>query len=142
MPGSYTEKEEEKQKSTHSLAHADGKKNEGSEERATRPPLASPHPLSHTLSPHRVLARPLPGRLLVPGPVRLVDVGDFGDERVVRVGVAQQGADGQEHLGQGQGGRPLLLQDVQADGALRVDVGVVDLLWGVCVCFLLGRERG
>jgi len=78
-------------------------------------------------SPHRVLARPLPGGLLVPGPVRLVDVGDLRDERVVRVRVAQQGADGEEDFGQSQGRRPLLLQDVQADGALRVDVGVVDL---------------
>ena len=78
-------------------------------------------------SPHRVLARPLPGGLLVPGPVRLVDVGDLRDERVVRVRVAQQGADGEEDFGQSQGRRPLLLQDVQADSAELVDVGVVDL---------------
>ena len=87
-------------------------------------------PLSPPLSPslsHRVLARPLAGRLLVPRPVRLVNVGDLRHQRVVRVRVAQQRADREEHLGERERGRPLLLEDVEADGALGVDVGVVDL---------------
>ena len=43
-----------------------------------------------------VLPRPLPRRRLVSGAVRLVDVCNFGDERVVRVGVGEHGADGEE----------------------------------------------
>ncbi len=51
---------------------------------------------------------------------------DGADERVVRVAVRQQRADGQQHLGHGQRRRPVLLEDVEADGTLRVDVAVVD----------------
>ena len=53
-------------------------------------------------------------------------VGDAGHERVSGVAVGQQRAHGQQHLGDGQRWTPVLLQDVQADGALAVDVAVVD----------------
>lgn len=49
-------------------------------------------------SAHGVLAGPLPGGVLVPAAVGLVDVGDLGHQRVIGVGVCQQGADGQQHL--------------------------------------------
>ena len=75
---------------------------------------------------HSVLAGPLSGGGLVLGSVSLVDVSDLGHEGVVRVGVRQQGADGEEHLGDGERGGPLVLEDVQADATVRVDVWVVD----------------
>ena len=53
-------------------------------------------------------------------------VGDAGHQGVSGVAVRQQGAHGQQHLGDGQRRTPVLLQDVQADGALAVDVAVVD----------------
>lgn len=49
------------------------------------------------------------------GLIALVDVGDLGHERVVRVRVSQERADREQDLGDGQGGRPLVLKDVQAD---------------------------
>lgn len=49
-------------------------------------------------SAHRVLLRPAAGRRLVLRPVRLVHVGNLRDKRVVRVGVGQQGADGEQDL--------------------------------------------
>ena len=42
------------------------------------------------------------------------------------VTVCEQGADGQQHLGDGEGGAPVVLQDVQADHPLTVDVAVID----------------
>ena len=51
---------------------------------------------------------------------------DFRDQRVVGVGVSEQGADGEQDLADGEGRTPLVLQDVQADGAVRVDVRVVN----------------
>lgn len=51
---------------------------------------------------------------------------DLGDERVVGVGVCQHGADRQQNFANGQGRAPLVTQNVQADAAIRVDVGVVD----------------
>jgi len=42
------------------------------------------------------------------------------------VTVCEQGADGQQHLGDGEGGAPVVLQDVQTDHPLTVDVAVVD----------------
>ena len=59
-------------------------------------------------------------------PVTLQEVGDLGHERVIGVRVRQQRADGEEHLGDGQSGRPLVLKDVEADGAIAVDVTVID----------------
>ena len=43
---------------------------------------------------------------------------DAADQRVVGVTVRQQGADGQQDLGHGQRGTPVLFEDVQTDGAL------------------------
>ena len=52
---------------------------------------------------HGVLSGPLSGSGLVLGLVRLVDVGDLWHQRIIWVGVGQQGTDGQEHLGDCQG---------------------------------------
>jgi len=53
-----------------------------------------------------VLGRPLAGGGVVPSPVRAVELGDLGHQRVVGVGVRQEGADGEEDLRQGrEGGR-------------------------------------
>lgn len=44
-----------------------------------------------------VLARPLTSGGFVPGTVGLVDVGDLGHQRIIRVGVCEHRADGQQH---------------------------------------------
>jgi hypothetical protein len=51
---------------------------------------------------------------------------DGADERVLRVGVGEQRAHREQYFGHGQRGGPLVFQNVQADGAGRVDVAVVD----------------
>jgi hypothetical protein len=83
-----------------------------------------------------VLAGPLASSRLVPGTVSLVDVGNLGHQRVVRVGICEHRADGKENLGDCESRAPLVPQDVQTDAAVRVDVGVVDTsgevdLWGL-----------
>lgn len=65
--------------------------------------------------------------LVVLFPVRLVDAGDLGDQRVVRVAICEQRADGQQDLGDGERRRPLATENVQTDGTVGVDVGMVDL---------------
>lgn len=75
---------------------------------------------------HRVLPAPLAGQLVVLLAVRLVDAGDLGDERVIGIRVAQQRTDGQQDLRYREGGGPLRPQNVQADGSVAVDVGMVD----------------
>ena len=42
------------------------------------------------------------------------------------VAIREERADGEEHLGDGQRGAPVVLEYVQADDALAVDVAVVD----------------
>ena len=59
-------------------------------------------------------------------PVGGVLRGDAADEGVRRVAVGQEGADREEDLGDGQGGTPVVLEDVQTNDALRVDVAVVN----------------
>ena len=51
---------------------------------------------------------------------------DLWHQRIIGVGVCQQGADGKEDLGDGEGGTPLLLENVEADASVRVDVRVID----------------
>jgi hypothetical protein len=48
------------------------------------------------------------------------------DRSLTWVTVCEQRADGQQHLGDGEGGAPVVLQDVQTDHPLTVDVTVVD----------------
>ena len=74
-----------------------------------------------------VLARPVRGRLVVHGAVGAVEVRNLGDERIVRVRVREKRANRKQHLGDGQGRRPVVLEDVKADTTLVVDVAVVDL---------------
>ena len=75
---------------------------------------------------HCVLGGPLPGGAIVPILVSLEKLSNVRDERVVGVGVRQQGADGQQNLRNCQGRAPLVLEDIKADTAVRVDVTVVD----------------
>ena len=58
--------------------------------------------------------------------IALEDVGNLWDERVIWVGVGQQGADGEQHLGDSEGGRPLIFEDVEADRSIAVDVHVIN----------------
>lgn len=60
-------------------------------------PAASTRSPLHALA-HGVLPGPLPGGLLIPPAVGLVDVRDFRHKGVVGVGVCEQGADRQQHL--------------------------------------------
>ena len=69
----------------------------------------------YTCSSHGVLTGPLLGSGLIFSTVRLVDLGDLRHERILGVGIGQQGADGEEDLGDGQSWGPLILQDIQAD---------------------------
>ena len=47
-------------------------------------------------------------------------------QNLTRVAVCEQGADGQQHLGDGEGWTPVILQDVQTDYSLAVDIAVID----------------
>jgi len=58
--------------------------------------------------------------------VGLVDLSNLWHQRIIWVGISQQGTDGEENLGDGQSWGPLLLKDIEADGSIGVDVGVVD----------------
>lgn len=105
---------------------------------------------SSTRSPalNSILASPLPGCRLVAWSVGLVNVGNLGNERVVRVRVRQHGADGQQNcnpcqpqaisvclqprasrkltFADGQSRAPLVTQDIQANTTVRVDIWVID----------------
>ena len=71
-----------------------------------------------SVNSHSILAGPLSGGGLVLGTVSLVDVSDLRHEGVVRVGISQQRADGEQHLRDGECWGPLILQDVQADATI------------------------
>jgi len=75
---------------------------------------------------HGILSSPFSGSSLVFRLVSLVDLSDLWHQRIIWVGVSQQGADGEENLGDGKGWRPLFLEDIEANGAIGVDVRVID----------------
>ena len=61
------------------------------------------------------------------GLITLPVVGDTVIEGIVGVGAAEKSLDREEHGADLEGWRPLVLEDVEADTAELVDVGVVDL---------------
>lgn len=65
-----------------------------------------------TMTLDGVLLGPFPGGGLVFRSVQLVDVSNLRDQRIVWIGVSQQGADRQKHLGNSECWRPLVLQDI------------------------------
>ena len=75
---------------------------------------------------HGVTLSPIASSLVVLISVALINVSDLGHEGIIGVGVSEQGADGKKNLRDGESGRPLVLQDVQADGAIAVDVHVIN----------------
>ena len=68
-------------------------------------------------------------------PVGQVLVGYRADERIVRIAVGQQRTDGEEDFAYGQRRAPVVLEDVETDGALRIDITVVN----ACLERHLGR---
>lgn len=59
-----------------------------------------------------ILLGPLSSSGLILRSVRLVNVSNLRDQWVIGVGVSQQGANGQKHLRDGKGRRPLVLQNI------------------------------
>jgi len=73
-----------------------------------------------------VLSGPLLSNGVILFPVGFIQFSDIGDQGVVGIGVSEQGANRQQEFGDGQGRRPLGPQEIQADGAVAVDIGMVD----------------
>ena len=92
---------------------------------------------------HSVFSSPFSGCGLIFWLVSLVDMGNLWDQRIIWIGVSQQGADGKKNLGDGECWWPLLLQDVQTDWTIGVDVWMVDPGCEVDLCgleWVIGRE--
>lgn len=75
---------------------------------------------------HRILRRPFPRSAIVPSFVSFEKLGNVWDQRVIGVRVGEQTANGKQNLTDGQGGTPLVLQNIQTDTSIRVDVAVID----------------
>ena len=67
---------------------------------------------------HGIFAGPFTGSGFVLWLVSLVDVGDLWHEWIVWVWISEQGADGEQNLRDGESGRPLVLEDIQADASV------------------------
>ena len=74
-----------------------------------------------------VLECPVLCRLDGPLLVRLPRVSDFLIQGIIQVGQRHQCLNGEQHRSNHQGWLPLFLEDVEADAAKLVNVGVVDL---------------
>merc|ERR1711939_432857 len=72
------------------------------------------------------LSRPFPRSRFISGSIGLVHVSNFRDERIIRVGICEHRADGEQDFRYCQSRAPLVSWNVQTYAAVRVDVGMVD----------------
>lgn len=79
------------------------------------------------LSSHGIFLGPGARSSLIFGSVRLVHVGNFWHQGIIRVWIRQQRAYREQHLGYCEGRAPLLFQDIKADATIAVNVGVEHL---------------
>ena len=86
--------------------------------------------------------RPLAGDHFVVRAVGLVLGGDGGDEWIVGIGVGEEAEDAEKDFADREGGTPLILKNVETDGSLGTDVGMVDLCQKGHVGLLEGVIRG
>jgi len=90
--------------------------------------VQSRHPFHGTKGVlHSIFPCPFPCRGFVTGTVRLVHVGNIRHQRIIRIGVSQHRADGEQNLRDCQRRRPLVSEDIQTNRSIRVDVWVIDL---------------
>ena len=75
---------------------------------------------------HGILRRPLSGRAIVPSLIGLQKLRNVGDKGVFGIGIGQKRANGKQDLANGQCRTPLILQNIQANTAVRVNVAVID----------------
>ena len=78
------------------------------------------------ISSHGILLRPFSSSGFVLFLVSFVNLSDLRYQRIVWISIRKKRTDGQQNLWNGQGWRPLLLENVKADGAIGVDVWMVD----------------
>lgn len=73
-----------------------------------------------------VLAGPFPSGRLVPGPVGLVHVRNLRHKGIIGVRVCQHRTDRKQNFGNSQSRAPLISENIEANAAVAVNVGVVD----------------
>jgi len=90
-----------------------------------------------------IFPRPFSSSRLISRSVGLVNMGDLGYQRIIRIWVCEHGAYRKQDFRDGQSRAPLVSQDVQAYTAIGVDVrmvdagGEVDFWW---LKWIIGRE--
>jgi len=83
---------------------------------------------SHELeSIHGILLSPCSCCLLITRPLALVNMSNFRNKRIIRIGVSQERANWQKHLRDCQCRTPLFLEDIQTDATIGVDVWMINL---------------
>merc|ERR1712021_293839 len=80
---------------------------------------------SRSAAARRILLRPLFGRQIVFFRILQQQLRYLRHEWVVRIGVSEQRRNRQQHLRNCQGGTPLVLENVKANGTAAVHVAVI-----------------
>jgi hypothetical protein len=62
----------------------------------------------------------------MPPTVRFEKLCNVWHQRVIGIGIRQEGADGKQNLANRQSRTPLILEDIKTDSSVGVDVAVVD----------------
>lgn len=85
-------------------------------------PLAS---MKDDTSLDSVFSGPLPSCSLIAASISFVDMSNFGNKGIIRIGIRQHRANTQEYFWYSKSRRPLISQNIQANRAITVDVGMI-----------------
>ena len=79
-----------------------------------------------SISLHGILGSPLSRSTVMLGFIRSQKLGNVWYERIIRIGIRQQGTNGEQNFTQSQSRRPLILEDIETNTAIGIDVAVIN----------------
>ena len=78
------------------------------------------------ISSHSVLASPLSSSCFKLCSVSFVDLSDFRNQRIIRIGISKHRTDRKQDFRDCESGRPVVSQYIQTYASVAIDVGMVD----------------
>jgi hypothetical protein len=58
--------------------------------------------------------------------ISLIELGNFRDERIIRIGIRKKGTNGKKDFRNCESRRPVVFEDVETDSTTGIDVAVID----------------
>jgi hypothetical protein len=73
-----------------------------------------------------ILSSPLPRGGLISSAIRFIHMCNLWHQRIIRIRICKHRTNRQQHLRYGQGGRPLILENVETNASVAIDIRMID----------------